>query len=440
VDPPATDVHNLSARIAERTTLVAVLGQGYVGLTLAAAAAAEGFRVTGIEIDADRTEALSHGDLVVPGVDEGLFRAAVGSGNLTFTAAAKPVADAQLIFVCVPTPVRDGAPDLSHVVGAARDVAAHLTRGTLVVLESTTYPGTTDQVMRPILEDGSSLRVGADFLLAYSPERIDPGNPQFGMRNTPRVVGGTTDLATEAAVAFYSQLVDKVVPVSSPRIAETAKLLENTFRHVNVALVNELTMLTHDLDIDVWEVIDAAATKPFGFMPFSPGPGLGGHCIPLDPTYLSWQMRRETGRRLGVLEQAQDVNDRMPNYVASRVGEILNTQGRAVNGARILVLGVAYKPDVGDVRESPALHTMQVLHKRGADVRFHDFFVEEVGLNGARAQCVRDLEEEMEAADVVLLLTPHAAYDLESIADRSRVVFDTRNAYGAERRENVIRL
>ncbi|MDP9145708.1 MAG: nucleotide sugar dehydrogenase, partial [Actinomycetota bacterium] len=406
----------------------------------AAAAAAEGFRVTGIEIDADRTEALSHGDLVVPGVDEGLFRAAVGSGNLTFTATAKPVADAQLVFVCVPTPVRDGAPDLSHVEGAARDVAAHLARGTLVVLESTTYPGTTDQVMRPILEEGSSLSVGSEFLLAYSPERIDPGNPEFGMRNTPRVVGGTTGLATEAAVAFYGQLVDKVVPVSSPRIAETAKLLENTFRHVNVALVNELTMLTHDLDIDVWEVIDAAATKPFGFMPFSPGPGLGGHCIPLDPTYLSWQMRRETGRRLGVLEQAQDVNDRMPNYVASRVGEILNTQGRAVNGARILVLGVAYKPDVGDVRESPALHTMQVLHKRGADVRFHDFFVEEVGLNGARAQCVQDLEEEMEAADVVLLLTPHAAYDLESIADRSRVVFDTRNAYGAERRENVIRL
>jgi len=437
---PPSATHTLSARIAERTTRVAVLGQGYVGLTLAAAAAAEGFRVTGIEIDADRAEALSLGDLVVPGVDENLFRAAVQSGNLTFAADAQPVASAELIFVCVPTPLLDGAPDLSQVEAAARDVAAYLTRGTLVVLESTTYPGTTEQVVHPILEEGSGLSVGTDFLLAYSPERIDPGNSHFGMRNTPRVVGGTTDLATEAAVAFYGQLVDKVVPVSSPRIAETAKLLENTFRHVNVALVNELTMLTHDLDIDVWEVIDAAATKPFGFMPFSPGPGVGGHCIPLDPTYLSWQMRRQTGRRFGVLEQAQDVNDRMPNYIASRVAEILNSQGRAVKAARILVLGVAYKPDVGDVRESPALRTMQVLHKRGADVRFHDFFVSEVGLNGGVARCVPDLDDEMVAADVVLLLTPHAAYDLESVADRSRVVFDTRNAYGAERRENVIRL
>jgi UDP-N-acetyl-D-glucosamine dehydrogenase len=440
VNLPPTDLNTLSARIAERTTLVGVVGQGYVGLTLAAAAAVEGFRVTGIEIDPDRAESLSHGDLVVPGVDEELFRTAVQTGNLTFAGSAKPIADAHLIFICVPTPLLDGAPDLRHVEAAVRDVAAHMTRGSLVVLESTTYPGTTEQVIRAILEEVSGLRMGTDFLLAYSPERIDPGNTRFGMRNTPRIVGGTSERATEAALAFYGQLVDKVVPVSSPRIAETAKLLENTFRHVNIALVNELTMLTHDLDIDVWEVIDAAATKPFGFMPFSPGPGLGGHCIPLDPTYLSWQMRRQTGRRFGVLEQAQDVNDRMPNYVASRVAEILNAQGRAVKAARILVLGVAYKPDVGDVRESPALRTMQVLHKRGADVRFHDFFVKEVGLNGGVAQCVPDLEAELSAADVVLLLTPHAAYDLESIANRSRVVFDTRNAYGADRRENVIRL
>ena len=437
---PPNDIHTLSARIAERTTQVAVLGQGYVGLTLAAAAAVEGFRVTGIDVDEDRTLALGRGQLVVPGADEKLFRAAVRSGNLTFSTAARSLSDAKLIIVCVPTPLRDGAPDLSHVEAAASDVAAHLTHGALVVLESTTYPGTTEQLVRPILEEGSGLRAGTNFLLAYSPERIDPGNPNFGMRNTPRVVGGTSDLATEAAVAFYGQLVDKVVPVSSARIAETAKLLENSYRHVNIALVNELTMLSHDLDIDIWEVIDAAATKPFGFMPFFPGPGLGGHCIPLDPTYLSWQLRRQTGRRFGVLEQAQDVNDRMPNYVASRVTEILNNQGRAVNGARILVLGVAYKPDVGDVRESPALSTMQVLHKRGAEVRFHDFYIREVRLNGGTQRSVQDLDEELEAADIVLLLTPHAAYDLESIADRSRVVFDTQNAISAERRENVIRL
>ncbi len=437
---PATDIGGLSARIAARTTPVAVLGQGYVGLTLAAAAAEAGFRVTGIDVDTARAGALSRGELVVPGVAEGLFRAGMLSGNLTFSASAEAVAHAQLIFICVPTPLRDDAPDLRFVETAARDVAGYLTAGAMVVLESTTYPGTTEQLMRPILEEGSGMRAGADFLLAYSPERIDPGNDEFGLRNTPRVVGGTTWQATEAAVAFYGQLVDKVVPVSSARAAETAKLLENSFRHLNIALVNELATLTHDLDINVWEVIDAAATKPFGFMPFHPGPGVGGHCIPLDPTYLSWQVRRDTGRRFSMLERAQDVNEHMPTYVAGRVAEILNSQGLAVNGARILALGVAYKPDVGDVRESPALHTMQALYRQGAEVRFHDFFVDEVRLNGAMTRCVENLDEELGTADVVLLLTPHSAYNLESIADQARAVFDTRNAYGSERRENIIPL
>ena len=438
--PPPTDIGGLSARIAARATPIAVLGQGYVGLTLAAAAAEAGFRVTGVDVDTARAGALSRGELVVPGVAEGLFRAGIQSGNLTFAASAEAVAQAQLIFICVPTPLRDDAPDLSFVETATRDVAAHLTAGAMVVLESTTYPGTTEQLMRPLLEEGSGLRAGTDFLLAYSPERIDPGNDEFGLRNTPRVVGGTTAQATEAAVAFYGQLVDKVVPVSSARAAETAKLLENSFRHLNIALVNELATLTHDLDINVWEVIAAAATKPFGFMPFHPGPGVGGHCIPLDPTYLSWQVRRDTGRRFSMLECAQDVNEHMPTYVAGRVAEILNSQGLAVNGARILGLGVAYKPDVGDVRESPALQTMQALYKQGADVRFHDFFVDEVRLNGVMKPCVVNLDEELETADVVLLLTPHSAYNLESIADRARAVFDTRNAYGSERRENIIPL
>ena len=334
----------------------------------------------------------------------------------------------------------DHAPDLHFVEAAGRDVATHLRRGALVVLESTTYPGTTESLLRPILEEGSGMEAGVDFLLAYSPERIDPGNGEFGMRNTPRVVGGSSTEATEAAVAFYSTLVDKVVPVSTTRSAETAKLLENTFRHVNIALVNELSMLCHEMGIDVWEVIDAAATKPFGFMPFQPGPGIGGHCIPLDPTYLAWQIRRESGRRFGVLEQAQDVNERMPDYVASRVGGMLNDQGRSVQGARILVLGVSYKADVGDVRESPALRTMLLLYRRGADVRYHDFYVDEVRLNGSMAYSVEDLDEEVSQADIVLLLTPHKAYDLEAIAQNARVVFDTRNAYGTDRRHNVIPL
>lgn len=438
--PPATDIGSLSARIAARDTPVAVLGQGYVGLTLAAAAAEAGFGVTGIDVDTGRSQALSRGELVVPGVDEGLFRAGVQSGNLTFAASADVVAEALLIFICVPTPLRDDAPDMSFVEAAGREVAAHLEAGAMVVLESTTYPGTTEQLLGPLLEEGSGLRAGTDFLLAYAPERIDPGNTMFGMRNTPRVVGGTTAQATEAAVAFYGQLVDKVVAVSSARAAETAKLLENSFRHLNIALVNELATLTHELGIDVWEVVDAASTKPFGFMPFHPGPGVGGHCIPLDPTYLSWQVRRETGRRFSLIERAHDVNKHMPTYIAERVAEILNSQGQAMNGARILVLGVAYKPNVSDVRESPALQTMHVLEKRGADVRFHDFFVAQVPLSAGSTRCVADLDEELEVADVVVLITPHAAYDLESIAKRARAVFDTRNAYGPERRDNIIRL
>ena len=434
------DIGGLAARVAARATPVAVLGQGYVGLTLAAAAADAGFRVTGIDVDTARSQALSRGEMVVPGVDETLFRAGLQSGNLTFATSADAVADALLIFVCVPTPLRDDAPDMSFVEAAAREVAAHLVAGAMVVLESTTYPGTTEQLLSPLLEEGSGLRAGTDFLLAYAPERIDPGNAKFGMRNTPRVVGGTTAQATEAAVAFYSQLIDKVIAVSSARAAETAKLLENSFRHLNIALVNELATLTHELGIDVWEVIDAASTKPFGFMPFHPGPGVGGHCIPLDPTYLSWQVRRETGRRFSLIERAQDVNKNMPTYVAERVVEILNGQGQAAKGAQILVLGVAYKPDVSDVRESPALHIMQSLDDRGADVRFHDFFVGHVPLRGGTRRCVLDLDEELLTADVVVLVTPHSAYDLESIAEGARAIFDTRNAYGAERRDNVVPL
>ncbi len=437
---PRSAPTSLIARIAGRRSPVAVLGQGYVGLTLAAAAAEAGFPVTGIDVDLSRVGDLARGELTVPGVDPGVFRRGIESGNLAFSGSAEPVAGSDLIFICVPTPLRDGAPDLSFVEAAAGAVAAHLRPGVLVVLESTTYPGTTDRLLRPILEAGSRLRARKDFLLAFSPERIDPANAEYGMRNTPRVVGGTTVVATEAAVAFYSQLVDKVVPVSSARAAETAKLLENTFRHVNIALVNELTMLAHDMGIDVWEVIDAAATKPFGFMPFYPGPGIGGHCIPLDPMYLSWQAHRETGRRFAVLEQAQDVNENMPAYVVTRVAEILNSAGRSVNGAQILVLGVSYKADVGDTRESPALETMQTLHKRGAEVRFHDPFVDEVPLNDVTARCVEDLDAEVRAADVVLLLTAHKTYDLDSIADCARVVFDTRNAWGHERRSNVILL
>jgi nucleotide sugar dehydrogenase len=437
---PPGSVDGLSAKVVQRVARLAVLGQGYVGLTLASSAAAAGFAVMGIDIDEARVDALSDGDLPVPGVDQEMFDSAIRTGNVRFSSSTESIDAADLFFICVPTPLLDGAPDLRHVEAAAREVAAHLKRGALVVLESTTYPGTTDEVVLPLLERGSRLTCGPDFLLAYSPERIDPGNDEYTMTNTPRVVGGTTPEATDAAVAFYSQVVEKVIPVSNARTAETAKLLENTFRHINVALVNELTMITHELDIDVWEVIDAAASKPFGFMPFYPGPGIGGHCIPLDPTYLSWQVRRRTGRRFGVLEAAQDVNERMPRYIASRVGDILNDVGKPVRGSRIFTLGVTYKPDVGDVRESPSLMAMKALHRKGAVVSFHDPFVEEVPVNGVSIRR-KDLLEGLAEADLVLLLTPHSSYDLDCIADRASLVFDTRNAYGASvPRENVIHL
>jgi UDP-N-acetyl-D-glucosamine dehydrogenase len=347
------------------------VGQGYVGLSLACAAADAGFGVTAIDVNQGRVDELRNGILAVPGVNEGLFEAGISSGRVEFTTDVGRLEAVDIVLICVPTPLRDGSPDLSYVEQACRDIAGALTKGRLVVLESTTYPGTTDQLVRPLLET-SGLTAGEDFLLAFSPERIDPGNEEFTLRNTPKVVGGHTPEATEATTLFYEQLVDKVVVVSSCRAAELSKLLENTFRHVNVALVNEMAMLSQEMGIDVWEVVDAAATKPFGFMPFHPGPGVGGHCVPLDPTYLSWQVRREAGHQFRILEQAEDINAQMPAYVASRIGDALNDAGKAVRGARILVLGVAYKVDVGDVRESPAIKVMKHLYRRGADVSFHD--------------------------------------------------------------------
>jgi nucleotide sugar dehydrogenase len=437
-DEAAVRVDRLRDLILSRDARVAVLGQGYVGLTLAAAVAQAGFRVVGFDIDGERIAALDRGELAVPGVDDGVFREGAASGRLTFTVDASVIGEADVIVVCVPTPLRDHAPDLSHMEAAFADVAHHVRAGSLVILESSTYPGTTEELVRGILET-SGLAVGGDLLLAYSPERIDPGNAEFGLRNTPKIIGGTTRSSLEIAVAFYEQLVDKVVPVSSPRVGETAKLFENTFRHVNIALVNELAMLCHELDIDIWEVLDAAATKPFGFMAFQPGPGIGGHCIPLDPAYLSWKIRRESGRRFGLLELAQDINDRMPEHVAARVAEILNGDGRAMKGAKVLVLGVAYKPDVGDVRESPALRTMLAMRKRGADVMFHDPYVERVPLNGGTLERA-DMDAGMRSADVVVLLTPHSVYDLEALAEQAKLIFDTRNAYRGERRPNVVPL
>jgi UDP-N-acetyl-D-glucosamine dehydrogenase len=416
-----------------------VLGQGYVGLSLATAAAAADFSVVGIDIDSDRVSMLARGELCVPGVREIDYQQGLSSGLLSFTTDTTVLNDSDVMFVCVPTPLRDHSPDLSLVERACTEVARHLSPGRLVILESTTYPGTTEQVVRPLLEM-SGLSCTHDFLLAYSPERIDPGNQEFGFRDIPRVVGGATSEATGVSALFYQQLVDKVMVVSSCRAAELAKLLENTFRHVNVALVNEMAMLCNEINIDVWEVIDAAASKPFGFMPFYPGPGVGGHCIPLDPTYLAWQVRRDAGHQFRILEQGQDINAQMPAHVAARVGDALNDSERAVRGAKIFVLGVAYKPDVGDVRESPALKVMSVLRKRGAKVSWHDPHIDELSINGTIERRSELSQRTVSEADCVVLLTPHKSYDLDWIGCRARLIFDARNAYGQDRRTNVVRL
>lgn len=429
----------LRRQILSREASVAVVGQGYVGLSVACAAAEAGFDVTGIDSDLARVEDLSRGILSVAGVAKDGFDSAIATGRLSFTTEHAALADHGMILICVPTPVRDSTPDVSFIEKACETVAAELCPGCLVVLESTTYPGTTEELVRPILES-SGLYADRDFLLAYSPERIDPGNEEYGMRNIPRVVGGVTPEAAGLAALFYEQLVDKVFVVSSTRAAELAKLLENTFRHVNIALVNEMATLCHEMGIDVWEVIDATATKPFGFMPFSPGPGVGGHCIPLDPTFLAWQVRRDAGHQFRILEQAEDVNSQMPRYVAARIGEALNEEGKPLRESSVLVLGVAYKPDVGDVRESPALGVMKHLYRTRANVTFHDPHVESVSVNGDVLRRTELTLRAVAGADCVALLTPHSTYDLEWIAENAQLIFDAQNAFGANVPANVVRL
>ncbi len=427
---------HLCDAIADHSARVTVIGQGYVGLSVAAAAAAAGMHTTGVDLDAARVESLTAGQQVVAGVDDDLFAEAFATGRLSFSTDASVVADSDVVLICVPTPLIDHRPDLAAVEGAGSAVGAHLQPGTVVILESTTYPGTTEQILQPLLEDRGR-KAGHDVLLAYSPERINPGDTAHGFAGVPRVVGGLTPACTRAAAAFYGQLVDVVHEVSSCRAAELAKLLENTFRLVNIALVNELAQLCADQGIDTWEVIEAAATKPFGFMPFYPGPGVGGHCIPLDPAYLTWQSRRDTGRPFRLVEMAKDINDQMPIYTARRIMDSLNDRGCAVNGARLLALGVTYKPDVGDVRESAAIQVLAQLAAWGADLSFHDPFVDEIDEHGVRLNGRELTEDLVRDADAVLLLTPHATYDLEQLADWSGLLFDARNATGMRDRPNV---
>lgn len=409
-----------------------IIGQGYVGLPLAQAATAAGVKVRGFEISAERAAALNSGISHVDDLSDADIATMLSAG---YQATSDPsvIAEADVVIICVPTPLSDeGGPDLGAVEASARATAEHLTPNTTVVLESTTYPGTTDEIMLPILET-SGLTHGTDFLVAYSPERVDPGSKNWTIQNTPKLVGGLTPEATESAVSFYTQFIETVVPVNGTREAETAKLLENTYRHVNIALVNEMARFCHDMNIDIWEVIRAASTKPFGFQKFTPGPGVGGHCIPIDPNYLSFQVKKTLGYQFRFVELAQEINSAMPTYVVSRITDLLNEAGKALNGSKVLLLGVTYKPDIADQRESPAVPVAEVLLTKHADLRFHDPLVENWNVGENTLSRVADLDDAIAEADVVVLLQDHQDYDLETLSAQASILFNTRGAAtGAE--------
>lgn len=413
-----------------------VIGLGYVGLPLAQEASRAGLSVTGLDVSAAVVDGLMAGRSHVDDLSDADIAEMLGLG-FTATTDASVIADADTVVICVPTPLTpEGGPDLGAVLGATRAIADHLRAGHLVVLESTTYPGTTDDEVRPVLEAGG-LIAGRDFHLAFSPERIDPGNAEFGMRNTPKVVGGHTEGCTAAAAAFYGRFVDTVVPARGTREAEMAKLLENTYRHINIALVNEMARFCHELDIDLWDVIAAARSKPFGFQAFYPGPGVGGHCIPIDPNYLSYQVQAKLGYPFRFVELAQEINAGMPSYVVRRIQDVLNDEGKALRGARILLLGVTYKPDIADQRESPAKPIAAELRDKGAEVTFHDPHVVEWRVDGATLDRVADLDAALAAADLVVLLQNHGSYDLADIVARAGRVFDTRGVISGPK---VVRL
>nr|WP_211239667.1 nucleotide sugar dehydrogenase [Jiangella gansuensis] len=403
-----------------------MVGLGYVGLPLAQEASRSGLGVLGFDVSAPVVDGLNAGRSHVDDLSDGDVATMVEAG-FRATADENDLDGADTIVICVPTPLSDdGGPDLTAVKAAVATVARHVRAGTLVILESTTYPGTTDEVVRPMLEEASGLTAGTDFHLAFSPERIDPGNPKFGMRNTPKVVGGQSPSCTERAAAFYRRFVDTVVEAKGTREAETAKLLENTYRHVNIALVNEMARFCHELGIDLWDVIRLASTKPFGFQAFYPGPGVGGHCIPIDPNYLSHNVRVRLGYPFRFVELAQEINATMPAYVTQRIQNILNTDGKAVNGSTILLLGVTYKPDIADQRESPAVPLAKRLVSLGANVVFHDPKVPNWKVDGSTLESVPDLESALASADLTVVLQPHSEYDGNLIAKTAARVFDTR--------------
>ena len=417
---------------------VVIVGQGYVGLPIAMRAVEVGHEVVGLEKDPTRAERLAAGDSFVEDVSAATLQRALATRSYSVSTSIDAVAGFDVAVITVPTPLRDTLPDLTFIEDAAAELAPFVRAGCLVVLESTTYPGTTEELMIPILEAGSGLEAGKDFGVGYSPERIDPGNAVWGFVNTPKVVSGIDEGSLGQVVDFYGSLVDKVIPVSGCKEAELTKLLENTFRHVNIALVNELAMFANDLGIDVWESIDAASTKPFGYMRFTPGPGVGGHCLPIDPSYLSWRVRQSLGRQFRFVELANDINDHMPHYVVDRLFRGLNKAGKALSASRIVLLGISYKKNSGDARESPAIAVGEQLLDLGANVRVIDPHVEQIPTALARAQLVRFERSEIESADAVVVLTDHDVFDYPLVAECARWVLDTRNRLPVSDRWEVL--
>jgi UDP-N-acetyl-D-glucosamine dehydrogenase len=433
----------LLRKIESRQAKAGVVGLGYVGLPLAVEFARAGLSTTGIDLDRRKVDEITAGRSYIPDVPTADVAAFRQAGTLRATSDFAVVSALDTVNICVPTPLRKTKdPDMSFVVSAAEQIARHLHPGMLVVLESTTYPGTTAELLLPMFEE-TGLEVGRDFFLAFSPERVDPANETFNTKNTPKVVGGTTPACAKVASALYGTAVDTIVPVTSTQVAEMVKLLENTFRAVNIGLVNELALMCDRMGIDVWEVVDAARTKPFGFMPFYPGPGLGGHCIPIDPFYLSWKAK-EAGFEARFIELAGHVNSSMPHYVADKVGDALNTQKKAVNGSSVLVLGIAYKKDIDDIRESPALDVMHVLQERGAQLTYADPHAPTLGARDwpgkMEMKSVDVTPDEISRHDIVVILTNHRAFDYAMVVSAAPLVLDTRNALGSDAGPHVFRL
>ncbi|RKR86038.1 UDP-N-acetyl-D-mannosaminuronic acid dehydrogenase/UDP-N-acetyl-D-glucosamine dehydrogenase [Micromonospora pisi] len=403
-----------------------VIGQGYVGLPLAIRAVEAGLDVVGLDLDDSRIKRLGAGESFIEDITTARLTAALATGRYRPTSDYGDAKDFDVCVISVPTPLRDGAPDLSYVEHAGSSIAPYVRPGCTVVLESTTYPGTTEELLRPLLEEATGLQSPGDFHLGYSPERIDPGNPTWRLENTPKVVSGVDATALARVDGFYRRIVEQTVAVDSTRVAELTKLIENTFRQVNIALINELTMCASELGVDVWQAIDAASTKPFGFMPFKPGPGVGGHCLPIDPCYLSWQVKRTLGRQFRFIELANDINHEMPQHVVQRLMVGLNKQGRTINGARLLLIGLAYKKNTADMRDSPAVEVAARLRALGADVRAVEPYAEAHHI--PTGVTVVDLTEaEVDAADAVLIVTDHDGLDYEMIGRSAKYVFDSRN-------------